>query len=59
MKIEITSEQEDEIISEYMRWILDNDCGSNHPEDIENWKKMQEAAKLFYVHVTPPGEREC
>jgi hypothetical protein len=53
MKIEITGEQEDEIICSYMQWILDNDSGSEHPEDIENWSRLQEAAKLFIAHNKP------
>jgi hypothetical protein len=36
----------DELICEEMRDIIDNDCGSGHPDDIESWGVLQAAAAV-------------
>ena len=52
IKIILTAEQEDEIVVAWLQDILDTDCGSNHPEDIEDWERCQEAAKVLLWPLT-------
>ena len=49
--IELTSEQVDEIIHQEMLWIINNESGSKHKEDIENWKELQKAARVIIGNV--------
>ena len=51
LMIELTSEQVDEIIHQEMLWIINNESGSKHKVDIENWKKLQKAARVIMGNV--------
>jgi len=37
----------DRLIIDEMEEIVDNDCGSHLEEDIADWKRLQEAAKVI------------
>lgn len=46
-KLKLTPDQADDIIREWLVEFLDTECISEHQEDVDSWKEMQEAAKAI------------
>lgn len=45
----------DKLIVDEMQDIVDNDCGSTFQEDIDDWKELQDAAKVILKNYTVQG----
>jgi len=44
------------IIIDEMEEIVNSDCVGGHPEDVRNWRELQQAARIVLKNYTVGGE---